>query len=40
VYDCNRNGVIDDKEIAAEPLLDQDADGQLDACATGAPALR
>lgn len=40
VYDCNRNGIVDKKEIASEPLLDQDMDGHLDACATGAPAVR
>ena len=30
--DCNGNGLRDDREIAADPKVDSDRDGQLDSC--------
>ena len=32
--DCNRNGVVDSKDIASSPQLDANQDGRIDACAT------
>ena len=33
--DCDEDGVPDDEQIAADPILDCDGDGRLDACRSG-----